>query len=82
MCHSFKLIIELYGYQFHQSKESFENDRKRDRLLRNRGYYILRFSGAEIHKDPVETSIELMKYLDEEMPKEVVARISSRRGFF
>ncbi|MDL2141665.1 DUF559 domain-containing protein [Flavobacterium tructae] len=59
-----KLIVECDGYQYHNSKESFERDRKRDRLLKSKGYEVIRFSGAEIYRDPVKVSEELFDFIE------------------
>ena len=59
-----KLIVECDGYQYHNSKESFVRDRKRDRLLKSKGYDVIRFSGSEIYKNPVQVSDELYDYID------------------
>jgi hypothetical protein len=58
-----KLIIECDGFQYHNSKTTFESDRKRDRLLKMNGYQVIRFSGAEIHKDPISVSSELFDFI-------------------
>ncbi|AWH86331.1 hypothetical protein HYN59_14985 [Flavobacterium album] len=59
-----KLIVECDGYQYHSSKESFERDRKRDRLLKSKGYDVVRFSGTEIYRDPVKVSDDLYDLID------------------
>ncbi|MGJ5093185.1 endonuclease domain-containing protein [Bradyrhizobium oligotrophicum] len=58
-----KIIVECDGYEFHSSRDRFTNDRKRDRALKSLGYDVLRFSGREIHKDPVAVAAELADYL-------------------
>ncbi|MBS7255984.1 endonuclease domain-containing protein [Flavobacterium branchiicola] len=58
-----KLIIECDGFQFHNSKKSFINDRKRDRLLKMNGYDVIRYSGTEIFTDPAGVSEDLYKYI-------------------
>ena len=59
----FKLIVECDGYQYHSNNHSFTNDRERDRILRSRGYQVLRFSGQEIISNPLGKAEELMNYL-------------------
>lgn len=59
-----KLIVECDGYQYHSSKESFERDRKRDRLLKSKGYDVVRFSGSEIYRDPVKVSDDLYDLIE------------------
>jgi hypothetical protein len=58
-----KIIVECDGFQYHSSKSAFINDRKRDRLLKSEGYEVLRYSGSEIHKDPISTSSDLFEFL-------------------
>ena len=43
-----KLAIELDGWRYHNSFESFVNDRKRDVELVRRGWTVLRFTGSTI----------------------------------
>lgn len=57
------LIVECDGYEFHKEKSAFIHDRKRDRALKFKGYDVLRYSGSEIHNNPIETSISLVNYL-------------------
>jgi hypothetical protein len=58
-----KILIECDGYAFHSSKEAFTSDRKRDRVLKNNGIEVLRFSGSEIKTDFIKTSYEVMNSL-------------------
>ena len=58
-----KVVVECDGFQFHSDKKTFECDRKRDRALKALGYDVFRFSGSEIHKNPVEAPFELAQYL-------------------
>lgn len=60
----FKLVVECDGFQYHNTKDSFERDRKRDRLFKSKGYQVIRFSGAEIFRDPVAVSSELFDFID------------------
>jgi len=43
-----RLVIELDGWQFHQNRESFEEDRRRDAALAARGYLVLRFTYRQV----------------------------------
>ncbi len=60
---SVKIIVECDGFQHHQEKVVFIHDRKRDRALKAKGYEVLRYSGTEIHSDPVAASVDLADYL-------------------
>jgi very-short-patch-repair endonuclease len=43
-----RLVIELDGWEFHSSREQFEEDRRRDAVLSALGYHVLRFSYRQI----------------------------------
>jgi Protein of unknown function (DUF559) len=47
-----KIVIELYGYQYHNSKEKLTQDAERERYLQLKGYQVIRFTGSEVHKSP------------------------------
>jgi very-short-patch-repair endonuclease len=48
-----KLVVECDGAAFHSvTKEQVERDKRRDRYCAARGICVMRFSGAEIHRDP------------------------------
>jgi len=43
-----RLIIELDGWEFHRSREAFEEDRRRDAELTRLGYRVLHFTYAAV----------------------------------
>jgi very-short-patch-repair endonuclease len=47
-----RLIIELDSYAHHRSRESFEQDRRRDAELEAAGYRVLRFTWDQVTSDP------------------------------
>lgn len=57
------VAVECDGYEWHGNKESFDKDRRRDRTLKAIGCDVLRFSGAEIFRDPNEAALELHSQL-------------------
>jgi len=57
------IIVECDGYQFHSDQGSFTQDRRRDRVLKKMGFEVLRYSGSEIYRDPINTAYELFDYL-------------------
>ena len=59
-----KIVVECDGFAYHNSKESFQSDRQRDRLFQLNGFRVIRFSGAEINKDPAKVSNELFDLLE------------------
>jgi len=46
-----KIIIELYGYQHHNTKAKITKDAERERYLQRVGYQVIRFTGTEVFKD-------------------------------
>jgi hypothetical protein len=46
-----KIVIELYGFQYHNTKEKLTKDAERERYLQRVGYQVIRFTGTEIYKD-------------------------------
>jgi very-short-patch-repair endonuclease len=47
-----RLVVECDGKAFHGSQEQVERDKRRDRYCACRGICVMRFSGAEINRDP------------------------------
>lgn len=49
-----RLIVECDGHAYHErTKQQAARDRSRDREFQIRGFGVLRFTGAEIHNDPL-----------------------------
>jgi very-short-patch-repair endonuclease len=46
-----KVVIELYGFQWHNTKEKLTQDAERERVLQRQGYRVIRFTGSEVHKN-------------------------------
>lgn len=59
-----KIIVECDGFQFHNNKTSFINDKVRDRLFQLNGYRVIRYSGSEIYQDPIKVSSDLFDLLE------------------
>lgn len=58
------LVIECDGHDFHErTKEQAARDKSRDRYLTQRGFVVIRFTGAEIWRDPMECASEIMSQL-------------------
>lgn len=47
-----RLIVETDGYQYHQGREAFEDDRARDLRLRALGYEVVRLSYRQVFDEP------------------------------
>jgi hypothetical protein len=58
-----KILIECDGYEYHNSKEKFISDRKRDRIFLSNDIEVIRFSGSEIKSNFIEISYEVMNLL-------------------
>jgi very-short-patch-repair endonuclease len=46
------LVVETDGYRYHRGRAAFEDDRDRDLRLRSLGYDVLRFSYAQVTREP------------------------------
>ncbi len=59
-----KIAIECDGHDFHErTKEQAVRDRAKDRWLQSHGYYIFRFTGSEIWKDPLGCSAQVSRLI-------------------
>lgn len=55
-----RLVVECDGAEFHSvTKEQVERDKRRDRYCAARGICVMRFSGAEINRDPRGCAAEI-----------------------
>ena len=46
-----RLIAEIDGYAFHSTRCSFEEDRRRDRLLVSRGWRVIRITWRQMQDE-------------------------------
>ena len=70
-----RMLIECDGHDFHErTKEQAASDKRRDRALQTVGYPVLRFTGSEIHKDPVGRAREVINALGNALGKELTRR--------
>lgn len=54
------LIVECDGHDFHErTKEQAAKDRSRDRDWQIKGFGVLRFTGSELHRDPLKCAREV-----------------------
>lgn len=57
---SVKIAIECDGHNFHErTKEQAQRDKSRDRALQTAGYKVLRFTGSEIYRKPMDCAREV-----------------------
>lgn len=58
-----KLIVECDGHHFHErTKEQAARDRSRDRAAELHGYSLLRFTGSEIHANPLGCALQVSRW--------------------
>jgi very-short-patch-repair endonuclease len=58
-----RLIVETDGWASHGTRQAFENDRRRDRLLLLGGYEVVRFTWRDVLDEPAEVSATLRRLL-------------------
>jgi very-short-patch-repair endonuclease len=63
-----RLTVELDGYRFHNSRYSWEQDRRREREARARGDEFRRYSYGDVTDDPTLMLAELRSLLSSEHP--------------
>jgi Protein of unknown function (DUF559)/Transcriptional regulator, AbiEi antitoxin len=56
-----RLVVELDGYAFHGSAESYERDRARDRALSVAGWRVVRVTWRQLHDDPGRLATDLRR---------------------
>jgi very-short-patch-repair endonuclease len=57
------VVVECDGYSYHSDQREFREDRRRDRELVARGYVVLRFTWADIMRDPGLVVTEVLRAL-------------------
>jgi len=77
------LIIECDGKAFHDANnEQLTRDRKRDRDMTLAGYQVLRFTGSELHRDPMACARQVWDWFeaqDEKRHQAIRARNAAAR---
>jgi very-short-patch-repair endonuclease len=58
-----RLIVELDGRAAHGTREAFEDDRERDRLLMVAGWRVMRITWCQLHSQPASIASDLRKAL-------------------
>ncbi len=63
--HLTKIIVELDGHDFHErTPEQAQSDKSRDRELQSLGWMVLRYTGREVLRAPVECLHETERLLE------------------
>ena len=58
-----RLVVEVDGWNFHRTKRSFANDRRRDRKLVKAGWRAVRFTSDEVTYQPEAVAAELSELM-------------------
>jgi very-short-patch-repair endonuclease len=58
-----RLVVEVDGYGAHSSREAFQSDRKRSRLLQTAGFRVLSFTWRDIVETPGEVLAQISALL-------------------
>lgn len=61
---SARLVVEVDGFAFHGSRSAFEDDRRRDVVLVRAGWRVLRFTFAQIVREPADVAAAILDLLD------------------
>ncbi|MBV8989023.1 MAG: DUF559 domain-containing protein [Solirubrobacterales bacterium] len=62
------LVVELDGWEFHKSRQQFEQDRRRDAKLQVLGCRVLRITQWRLEHEPTELLSDLIRLLPAEAP--------------
>ena len=52
LCAEARVVIELDGAQHLSDAEAYRRDRRKDTLLQENGYFVLRFLAEDVGKQP------------------------------
>jgi very-short-patch-repair endonuclease len=58
-----RLVVEVDGWNYHRTKRSFKNDRRRDRKLLRAHWRAARFTGGEVAYETAAVAAELSELL-------------------
>lgn len=60
----YRLAVECDGHEFHEkTKEQAQRDKARDREFLEEGWPVMRFTGSEIHRDPMKCADQVGDFL-------------------
>lgn len=58
------IVVECDGHDYHErTKTQAQRDKSRDRTMLLHGYPVLRFTGSEIYKNPVQCCEEIAQFI-------------------
>lgn len=59
-----KVIVELDGFQFHGHRRAFERDRRKDRVLADAGFQVIRITWRQLIGEPLAIVAHIARALD------------------
>jgi very-short-patch-repair endonuclease len=59
-----RVIVELDSYPFHGHRKAFEWDRRKDMILRDAGYEVIRITGRQLTEEPLLVIAHIARALD------------------
>lgn len=60
-----RVVVECDGHEFHErTKEQAAKDKSRDRYLTAEEWLVLRFTGSEIHRNPLACAYEVVRLIE------------------
>jgi very-short-patch-repair endonuclease len=59
-----RVIVELDSYSFHGHRRAFEWDRRKDMILRDAGYVVIRITGRQLKQEPLLVIAHIARALD------------------
>jgi very-short-patch-repair endonuclease len=59
-----KVVLEVDGWRFHGGRRAFENDRKRDRILSDAGYHVIRVTWKHFTEEALALIAHVARMLD------------------
>ena len=74
------VAVELDGWEFHRSREAFERDRARDRLLLARSVPVMRFTARELRADPQAVVAQVAKVVGRDVRRDAEGRLAWALG--
>jgi very-short-patch-repair endonuclease len=64
-----KVILEVDSWQFHGHRRAFENDRKKDMILRDAGYVVIRITWRQFTEELLALIAHIARALDRRTPE-------------
>jgi very-short-patch-repair endonuclease len=59
-----RVVLEVDGWPFHRDRRAFEHDRKRDRILSDAGYHVIRITVRQFTEEALALIAHIARMLD------------------